>query len=74
MFDIQLHAVEFYIYSFFFWFFVLIVFIYLFIYLFIFSFLSELSLEQLQVDLFEKQICGISKVSILQYSIVLFLC
>uniref|UniRef100_A0A2N9E1W3 Uncharacterized protein n=1 Tax=Fagus sylvatica TaxID=28930 RepID=A0A2N9E1W3_FAGSY len=34
--------------------------------------LQVVSLEQVQVELFEKQICGGSKVSIFQYSIVLF--
>lgn len=32
------------------------------------------SLEQVQVELFEKQICGGSKVSIFQYSTVQFWC
>ena len=31
------------------------------------------SLEQVQVELFEKQICGGSKMSIFQYAMVLFL-
>ena len=30
------------------------------------------SLEQVQVELFEKHICGGSKISIFQYSLVLF--
>lgn len=32
------------------------------------------SLEQVQVEFFEKQICGGSKVSLFQYSMVLFWC
>lgn len=32
------------------------------------------SLEQVQVELFEKQVCGGSKLSLYQYSMVLFWC
>ncbi|KAG7944831.1 hypothetical protein I3843_15G123800 [Carya illinoinensis] len=36
--------------------------------------LQVMSLEQVQVELFEKQICGGSKVNLYQYSMVLFWC
>ncbi|KAG7942291.1 hypothetical protein I3843_16G095200 [Carya illinoinensis] len=41
-------------------------------YLFITRSIEKSSLEQVQVELFEKQICGGSKVNIFQYSMVLF--